>query len=187
MRFSLHVSCWEHCWWSHFWECHWIAIVDVLRLCQEFNWIKFMFLLLLLFLDVFLRGDNVRVQRVVSLVLHNLLLVRWVHVSGLVAIIRVEWWIRSLIRLSLQFCLLLDLLLIFLLLLLVSLLLLVLGWLFVHGPGAFLGLLILEVGLCVSNVFVEWQANWVLDDLFFFVLGPGPWLSAPARGGANWI
>ena len=146
-----------------------------------------MALLLLLGLEVFLRGDDVRVKGVVGLVLHNLLVVRWVHVSRLVAIIRVEWWIRSLISLSLQFCLLLDLLLLFLLLLWLSLLLLVFGWLFVHGPGAFVGLLILEVSLCVSNVFVEWQANWVLDNLFFFVLGPGPWLSAPARGGANRI
>lgn len=123
-----------------------VVHVLVLGLCQEFDWIKVMALLLLLGLEVFLRGDDVRVKGVVGLVLHNLLVVRWV-VSRLVAVIRVEWWIRSLISLSLQFCLLLDLLLLFLLLLWLRLLLLVFGWLFVHGPGAFLGLLILEVSL----------------------------------------
>lgn len=148
-RLFLHDSIWHRVLWGEFAERLCLTIVHILflGLSQEFDWIKFMALLPLLFLDVFLRGDNVGVQGVVGLVLHDVLVVRWVHVSRLVAIIRVEWWIRSLIRLCLQFCLLLDLLLRFLLLLLLRLLLLVLGWLFVHGPGAFLGLLILEVSL----------------------------------------
>ena len=148
-RLFLHDSSWHRGLWAHFSEGLCLIIVHILflGLGQEFDWIKLMALLPLLFLDVFLRGDNVGVQGVVGLVLHDVLVVRWVHVSRLVAIIRVEWWIRSLISLSLQFCLLLDLLLLFLLLLLLRLLLLVLGWLFVHGPGAFLGLLILEVSL----------------------------------------
>lgn len=146
-----------------------------------------MALLLLLVFEVFLGGYHIGVQSIISLILHDFFVVGRVHVPSLVAIVGVEWRVRSLIRFSLQFRLLLDLLLFFLFLLLVGLLLRVLGWLFVHGPGAFLGLLVLEVRLRVSDVLVERQANGVLDNLLFFVLGPWPWLAAPARGGADWI
>lgn len=175
---------------SHVRERLWLAIIDLFGLSQELDWIKIVGLFLLLLLEMLLSSNYIGVQSVISLILDNILVIGWIHVSGLVAVIGVEWWIGSLVRLRLQLGLLLDLLLVFLFLLLLlwlSLLLLVFGRVLVHVPGAFLGLLILEVSLCVSDVLVEWQANWVLDNLGFFLLGPGPWLAAPARGRADWI
>jgi hypothetical protein len=75
---------------------------------KEWNWIELVTKGALTSLNVSLCGDHIGVVGQVVWVLDDLLLVRWVHVPGLVAVVGVEGWVRPQVNGRLELALLLD-------------------------------------------------------------------------------
>ena len=155
------LSDWSHGW-NRFWSCYsarwglFLNLLATLLLCKEFGWIKLMLLFLFLLLEVGLGRNDVRVQRVFSVVLYNVLFIWWVHIPGLVAIVWVKSRVWSLVQISLQLNLILFDLLVFLLFFasLNSRFLWILWWVFINVKWTHFSFSVLQVRLRISDIFV---------------------------------
>jgi len=68
---------------------------------KELDWVEVVTLSLFARLVMLLGSDDVRIEGVISLVLNDVFVIGWVHVSGLVAVVRVMRWVGSYINFSL--------------------------------------------------------------------------------------